>query len=105
MCQAGAVDRAAAYCVYRGPDERRRWRDVYNFAKEDERAEVVDICNRITAYLDESRGYDFVRFTTKRESEGEWNVWQVRFRRGKSVEKASFAFLRVKGRYALGDID
>ena len=105
LCQARDLRKAAAYCVYRGSDERRRWRDVYNPAEKDERAEVTQICARIRAYLDEGAGYEFVRFRTRRESEGEWYWWQVKFRRGKNVQKASFAFLRIRGRYLLGDID
>ena len=37
LCQANDLKKAGPYCVYRGPDKARRWRDVYHFANKEER--------------------------------------------------------------------
>ena len=106
LCQANNLKRTAAYCVYRGPDEARRWHDVYHFAAKDEREEIESICYRIRNYLHESKSYQFGRFWCKEQLEGEWCAWEVRwFRRTGAAENVAFAFLKVGRRYALGDID
>ena len=105
LCRSDSISLAAGYCVYRGPDKPRRWRDVYRPDVPEERKEVRDICAEIKARLEQSDRYEFENFATKRESEGIWYVWQLKFSRGSASEAVSFAFLKVKGHYLLGDID
>lgn len=97
---------AASYCVYRGSDESREWKDVYNYEDEDDIKEVKGICNRIKHYLDESTEYNFGEFSTESESEGVWNIWEVIFTMGEGKQKkVYFCFLNIDGKYAIGDID
>jgi hypothetical protein len=105
LCKAGEHDKAAAYFVYRGPDKKREWKDVFKARDPQERKAVEGYCRRIKGYLDQSTGYGFGEFTISRESEGEWNVWEFIFKRGEQSRKVYFAFLKVKGKYAIGDID
>ena len=105
LCQANDLRQAGAYCVYRGPDEARRWHDVYHYAAKDEREEINSICYRIRSYLNKSKSYKFGRFWCKEQLEGEWCAWEVLFTRTRSPETVAFAFLKVGRRYALGDID
>ena len=48
---------AAFYCVYRGSDESREWKDVCNYEDEEDIKEVKGICNHINKYLGESIEY------------------------------------------------
>lgn len=105
LCKAGEHDKAAAYFVYRGPDKQREWKDVLKAGNPQERKAVESYCERIKGYLDASTGYDFGEFKVERESEGEWNVWEFIFKHGDQSKKVYFAFLKVKGKYAIGDID
>ena len=105
LCQVGAHDKAAAYFVYRGPDKSREWKDVLRPRNPQERKAVESYCERIKGYLDGSTGYDFGEFKVERESEGEWNVWEFIFKHGDERKTVYFAFLKVKGKYAIGDID
>lgn len=105
LCRRDDLDAAAAYFVYRGPDDSRKWKDVYHASDSMERAEVKDICLRIKSYLDTSDGYEFGAIKVEREREGEWHALEVSFRQGNEKKKAIFAFLRIKGRFAIGDID
>ena len=94
---------AAKYIVYRGSDSTRIWKDVYNFSKTDEKDAVIDVCTRIKNHLIEGGDYELTEFKTEEESEGKWYVWEVVFKNGNV--KRYFAFLKIKGKFALGDID
>ena len=97
---------AASYCVYRGSDESREWKDVCNYEDEEDIIEVKGICIRIKKYLDESIEYNFGEFSTESESEGVWNVWEVIFTKDNDKQnKVYFCFLNIDGKYAIGDID
>jgi hypothetical protein len=97
---------AASYCVYRGSDESREWKDVCNYEDEEDIKDVKGICNRIKKYLDESIEYSFGEFSTESESEGVWTVWEVIFVKGNNESyKRYFCFLEINGKYAIGDID
>ena len=106
VCQAEDLVRAADFVVYRGRDEARRWKDVCDPTKPDERRDVAGICQRIVHLTRQATRHEYLRFYREPESEGEWNVWQLHFFvEGRPPKKASFAFLLVKGRWAIGDID
>jgi hypothetical protein len=95
---------AAKYIVYRGDDTSRIWKDVYNYNNEQEKKTVIDICRRIKHYLEEGGDYELTDFSEKDESEGKWYTWLVEFSKGQN-KKVYFSFLKIRKRYALGDID
>ncbi|HKR01185.1 MAG TPA: hypothetical protein VJT09_10955, partial [Pyrinomonadaceae bacterium] len=105
LCRRGDASGAATYFVYRGPDKSREWKDTYRAGVPAERAAVGEMCLRIKGYLDKSLDYTSGEVRVKRESEGEWHVVEVTFRQEEESQKITFAFLRVKGRFAIGDID
>ncbi len=105
LCRRDDLEAAAAYFVYRGPDKSREWKDVLNSHDSEERAAVESLCGRIKNYLDESDGYEFGAVKVEREREGEWHALEVSFRQGEQTKKAIFAFLLIKGQFAIGDID
>lgn len=105
LCQRDDLEAAAAYFVYRGPDKSREWKDVFNASDSEERSAVESICSRIKGYLDMSDGYEFGAVKVEREREGEWHALEVSFQHGEKTKKAVFAFLLIKGQFAIGDID
>jgi hypothetical protein len=105
LCEAGDLEKAAGYVVYRGDDPARRWKTVCTLGSEEEREAVAEVCQAISGLLSESDSYEFEDFETEAESEGTWYVWEVAFTRGGEKMDVAFAFLEVEGTYALGDID
>jgi len=104
LCFTDNYKTASKYIVYRGDDTSRNWKDVYNYYNENEKKAVVDVCTRIKNYLQNGGDYELTDFTEKDESEGTWYTWLVEFQRG-DKKKVYFSFLKIRKRYALGDID
>ena len=96
---------ACKYIVYRGEDITRQWNDYLNENNSDELKYAREICKEIKSYLLECPDYEFKKFTTETESEGEWCVWKVEFYSSGQTKTKYFAFLKIKGKYCLGDID
>jgi hypothetical protein len=103
-CANDNYSSASKYLVYIGEDSIRRWADVYDYSNESDKKEVESLCKEIKSILVSGGEFEFTEFTSKKESEGMWNIWLVEFQKG-SKKKAYFAFLKIKGNYALGDID
>lgn len=103
-CQSNDINKAAGYVVYRGPNKARRWRDVSDPSNADERRQVEGVCARVKGLVDGSTGREFVEYSSERESEGTWHIWKISFQ-GSAPQNVIFAMLKVKGRYALADID
>jgi hypothetical protein len=104
-CRANDYAKAAKYIVYRGSDERREWRVPYNYSNAEDREEVRKICDRINAELVLDRAPAFVNFVLHREGKQEWGVWEVLFEAESQRQRLLFAFVKVKGKYLLGDVD
>lgn len=99
-------EKVAPCLVYRSDDSSRKWVDVYDFGSENERdrKSVISMTNEIRNLIENGGEYEFLVFTKKVESEGEWLVWEVNFEKVPG-NKVYFACLKIKGKYALGDID
>lgn len=105
FCRNNRADLAAEYFVYRGPDKTREWRDNMRAGDLAENSASEEICRRIKGYLDNSTEQVLGAVKVEQESEGEWHVIEVTFRKGDKTEKALFAFLPINGQFAIGDID
>jgi hypothetical protein len=104
VVRAQVPSAAAPFVVYRGKDPARRWKDVSNYADEEEAKHVDAVFQRAWNLL--VRGTPrFLEFRSEKESEGTWLVWTVAFGEGDGATKAELACLEVKGTIALGDID
>jgi len=101
----GTFYKAAPYIVYRGDDATRKWKDFTDYSKEDEKKQVNEICYRINGSVNQDDHYEFVQYVTQTESEGKWCAIIVSFTKKGKQQKLLFAFLKIKGRFALGDID
>lgn len=106
LCKAGDFGATAEYWVYRGPDKARKWKDVLNAKDPDEAAEAFEMCKRINYLLENYDGYTFGEYQVEKEYEGAFYILQTIFtKEGKDPKKVYFAFLMVKGKLAIGDID
>lgn len=103
-CVNDDYQNASIYFVYRGDDSARKWVDVYDYTNENDKKDVITLCKEVKDIVEKGGEFVFKKFTTKKESEGEWCVWQITFEKG-DKKTAYFACLKIKGRYALGDID
>lgn len=105
LCRARDYVQVASFLVYRGPSKKRVWKDTFNYNNRDEQPQVESVCNRIRDLLKGCEGHEFGEVRVERESEGEWVALEVTFKKGGERTKQVFAFLKVKGKYCLGDID
>jgi len=103
--ELGVFYRAAPYIVYRGDDKTRSWKDVANYRKEDEKKGVDEICLRINGTVNRDTGYKIIKYLTSKESEGTWHVLVVTYLKKGVTKQLAFAFLKINGKFALGDID
>lgn len=97
--------KGAACLVYRGKDEKRKWKDIYDYKVEDEKKTVDETFKAIKVLLKEHESHELGEFSVEKESEGEWYVIEVTFKKGEKTKKVAFCFLKVKEAYAIGDID
>jgi hypothetical protein len=105
FCRARDYVQAASYLVYHGAQKRRDWKDTYNYNNREEQPAVEEMCNRIHEMLHGSDGQEYGDVKIERESEGEWVALEVTFRKSGERKKLTFAFLKIKGKYCLGDVD
>ena len=96
---------AATYLVYTGDQENRRWKAPNNYNYVEDREYVDHTCERIRGELPEGTPYRIDRYFTETESEGTWHVLALSLDRSGPKRKIYFAFLKLGGRFLLGDID
>lgn len=104
LCQQNKCDELAPYIVYRGNDNKRKWKDTYSSKNSEELERVQNMCHRIQE-LQKYDDYEFSEFLTQEESEGKWYVWKLTFNTTETPKVSYFAFLNINGGYAIGDID
>lgn len=97
-----AVDSFALHTVYRDDDQSRKWKDVYDPANMEELTEVKSILKKMEKALASCAFQKFNLFKKEVQSEGTWYVYTIAC--GKS-KMAHLSFLKVNGKYVLGDID
>ena len=102
---SGTFYKAAPYILYRGEDKSRAWKDFADYSNPEEKKGVDEVCIKINRTINKDSAYRVVRFFREKESEGLWLVLEIAYARNGTEKKALFAFLYVKGRYGLGDID
>lgn len=101
----GIFYKAARYIVYRGADKKRNWKSMANYANAEEKKGVDEVCYRINASVNRDSNYHIIKYETQKESEGVWHVLVVSYLKKGVQKEAIFAFLKIGGRYGLGDID
>jgi len=97
-----ATESFASNTVYRGEDAKRKWKDVYNPANPEELKAAKQTMEQLKKALEQCNYKEYDTFKQKTESEGTWYVYTYACG---SAKKIHLAFLKIKGKYALGDID
>lgn len=103
--KAGDKKLMHTYFVYRGEDEGRKWNDFYNPGNREEKTMLEKEWARLEMMFTGTTGYKVKKFYTESESEGVWNILVVTFEGTGSDEESTFAMLKIKDAYAIGDID
>ncbi len=97
--------KASQYIVYRGQDQSRRWKSICTIENEDEMLYVQRVINKIKRAIPHKTKYSITKTDSDTESEGTWYVLHVDCDGKKENRPVQFAFLRIDGKSALGDID
>ena len=103
--QLGTFYKVAPMIVYRGEDMSRKWKDIADYNKAEDKKGVDEICYKINSTINQDTAYKIISYQVQKESEGVWNALQIRYLRKGTYKKILFAFLNVKGKWVLGDID
>ncbi len=102
----GKFYKAAPYIIYRGEkDKARRWKDFAKYDNAEEKKGVDEVCLKINGGINQDPNWKIIQYTTEKESEGIWHVLIVSYTRKGVAKQAAFAFLKIKGKFGLGDID
>lgn len=101
----GTFYKAAKFIIYRGDDEKRAWKDFANYKNSEEKEGVDNVCLRINRTINQDTNFVITKFETYAEREGKWHILHIDYMKKGEIKKVAFAFLFVKGRYGLGDID
>lgn len=103
--ELGTFYKAAPYIVYRGEDKKRAWKDFANYSNEAEKKGVDETCIRINQSVNQDSSYKIRKYQTETESEGTWHILIVSYIRKGVAKQAAFAFLKIRNKFGLGDID
>ncbi len=90
------------FCVYRGEDLSRKWKDRIDPYNQDEMQYALSWKMRLNKALTNCPEFIYEKYLSERESEGVWIVQPLICDNG---DKIYFAFLEIKGELLLGDID
>lgn len=102
---SGMFFNAAPYIIYRGDNQQRKWKDFCDYKVYEERRQVNEVCFKLVTGINRDSSYSIDKYFTEKESEGTWHVLMVTYKKKGVDKKSAFAFLRVKERFGLGDID
>lgn len=90
--------------VYRGTkDQARRWKDAADCQNEEEQAGISELTGQYLQLAGNDNTFSYQKFTFDSESEGIWFV--LRVKGAESGKAFTLAFLRIKDRWLLGDVD
>jgi hypothetical protein len=95
------IESFAQQIVYRGDEERRRWRSGVNINDSLEEQQAKEFMQKVSRQIEKCDAYETGEIMTKRQSEGVWIVLPMKC--GDKI--ISFAYLRVNNKLMLGDTD
>jgi hypothetical protein len=102
---SGLFYKAAPYIIYRGEDQKRKWKDFATYNNPEDKKRVDEICTHINETVNRDSTYKIIKYFTEKESEGTWHVLMVTYKKKGAEKKIAFAFLKIGKRFGLGDID
>jgi hypothetical protein len=95
------IESFAQQIIYRGDEERRRWRSGVNINDSLEEQQAKEFMQKVSSQIEKCDAYETGEIMTKRQSEGVWIVLPMKC--GDKI--ISFAYLRVNNKLMLGDTD
>ncbi len=87
--------------VYNGDDKNRAWKSPVNMSDATEAKLAIEMMGNVNRAMADCSGFTFGKLQADKESEGYWIVQPLQC--GKKIIR--FAFLKVKDKLLLGDID
>lgn len=105
VSELGTFYKAAPYIIYRGDDKKRNWKDFANYNNNDEKRRVNEVCERINQTANQDSSFKIIKYFTETESEGTWHVLMVTYKRKGTDKTTAYAFLKIRNKFGLGDID
>jgi hypothetical protein len=104
-CKAKDQAAAAKYILYTGNDKKKAFKSFVNFSTKEGKEAVNEWCGIIKRDILENASYEIVRFEIEKESEGDWYILTLSCISDGEESTLSVAFLKVNGKFGLGDID
>ena len=105
-CLSNDLNAAAPYLIYRGrTDKARGFQDSLNMSNPDEQEMAKKGCAELLERLGDNGSYTFTSISKKRASEGVWYAAFAKIEKNKKPGDRVFAFLKLKDKFVLGDID
>ena len=95
------IESFAQQIIYRGDEERRRWRSGMNINDSLEKQQAKEFMQKVSRQIEKCDVYETGEIMTERQSEGVWIVLPMKC--GDKI--ISFAYLRVNNKLMLGDTD
>jgi hypothetical protein len=105
VLKLGTFYKVAPYIVYRGKDLKRKWKDNCNYALEEDKLGVDEICFKLNRTINKVDTFIIEKYSTEKESEGIWHILTISFNLKGKNKVMQFAFLKPGKTYLLGDID
>jgi len=105
VTRLGTFYKLAPYIVYRGEDTKRAWKTPANYKNEEEKKGVDEVGLRINNGINQDSAFTINGYRSETEREGTWHVLTINYMRKGKPKVAYFAFLKINGKFLLGDID
>lgn len=99
--KANNIDEFGQYLLYRGDNERKKWKTPLNLNDSLERRQALDLMRRVQGNIEQCDNYQTGNIVTNREAEGVWITWPMNC--GNKIVLLSY--MRVDGKLLLGDTD
>ncbi|MGD8779964.1 MAG: hypothetical protein PVH88_13500 [Ignavibacteria bacterium] len=96
---------AAVFLAYDGVDENRKFKDTFNSKEKSELKIVRRKLKKIKALIDISDNYEFGKTVKKKKDGVDLFIQPVVFNSGNQKLTTNFEFIKIKGKFALADID
>ena len=106
LAKDGNCKEMASKLIYRGENASQAWKRSLKYENVDDRIAIEKQCGILQVLVMGLKKTDFIGFSQETESEGTWNIWEVKMEyMDGSAENKFFAFLPIQGGFALADID
>ena len=104
-CKAGNFPEVTGMMAYTGSNKKLKYKSILNPKKNAHVKQAKKLCKKINNDINKKGDLTYTTFTEEEESEGMWYVWEIHYPSRGVKEAAYFAFMKIKGKYVLADLD